>query len=209
MTRPATRRSRLSAEERKASIVAAATGVFAEAGYQRGTMSEVARRVGVSEPVVFQNFGSKAAVFAAVLEEAAARVTAGMRERVDATGSVGAWLAELLGPGHLGHVHARDPHDVLFADAMSQVTEPVVAEAIRRAHRAVAQTLVDLLARGQAEGDVRRDLDPETGAWWLLSMFASRGILTAAMPDSRRHEVQLGALTLEALTGRAPSSRGA
>jgi AcrR family transcriptional regulator len=205
VTRPATRRSRLSAEERRASIVAAATEVFSEVGYQRGTMSEVARRVGVSEPVIFQNFGSKAAVFAAVLDEAAMRIIAAMHERVDADRSVGAWLAELLAPEHLSRHHARDPHAVLFADAMSHATEPAVVEAIRRAHRTVARTVTDLLAHGQADGDIRRDLDPETGAWWLISLLASRGIRSTAMPDRSRQEAQLGAMTLEALTGRATS----
>jgi AcrR family transcriptional regulator len=205
VTRPATRRSRLSAEERRASIIAAATEVFSEVGYQRGTMSEVARRVGVSEPVIFQNFGSKAAVFAAVLDEAAMRIIAAMHERVDANRSVSAWLAELLAPEHLSRHHARDPHAVLFADAMSHATEPAVVEAIHRAHRTVARTVTDLLARGQADGDIRRDLDPETGAWWLISLLASRGIRTAAMPDRSRQEAQLGAMTLEALTGRATS----
>ncbi len=74
-------RSRLSAADRRASIVAAATQVFSEVGYQRGTMSEVARRVGVSEPVIFQNFGSKAALFAAVIDNAAGQLSTAMREQ--------------------------------------------------------------------------------------------------------------------------------
>jgi AcrR family transcriptional regulator len=173
-------------------------------------MSEVARRVGVSEPVVFQNFGSKAAVFAAVLEQAARQVSAAMRERAAANRSVGAWLAELLAPEHLRRVHARGTHGVLFADAMAHTTQPQVKDAIRRAHRTVARTLAELLARGQAEGSVRPDLDPRTAAWWLLSFLASQGFRSAAMPDRGRLEAQLGAMTLQALTTgqrpRAPSS---
>jgi AcrR family transcriptional regulator len=204
------RRSRLSATERRASIVAAATQVFSETGYQRGTMSEVARRVGVSEPVIFQNFGSKAAVFAAVLDQAAEQVSAAMRERAAANRSVGAWLAELLAPEHLHRLHAPGTHGVLFADTMAHTTQPQVKEAIRRAHRTVARTLADLLARGQADGSVRPDLDPRTAAWWLLSFLASQGFRSAAMPDRSRLEAQLGTMTLQALTTgqhpRAPAS---
>lgn len=194
------RRRRLSAEERRASIVAAATDVFSEAGYERGTMSEVARRIGVSEPVVFQNFGSKAAVFVAVLEQATARMTAAIQERAAANGSVGAWLTELLSPEHLTRAHSRDTHAVLFAEAMSVASEPQVTQAIRRAHRTLARTIADLLARGQAEGSVRRELDPEAAAWWLLSLLASQGFRSATMPNRARNEAQLGALTLEMLT---------
>jgi AcrR family transcriptional regulator len=193
------RRKRLSAEQRRASIVAAATDVFSEVGYRRGTMAEVARRVGVSEPVIFQNFGSKAAVFAAVLERATGRMSAAVQDRVAANGSVGAWLAELLAPGHLGRAHARDAHAVLFADAMSVTTEPEVREAIRQAHRKLARTIADLLARGQAEGSVRPNLDPQAAAWWLLSLLASQGFRSATMPDRRRLEAELGAITLRTL----------
>src|SRR5579859_5911224 len=66
------RRTRLSAAERRETILRAAAEVFAEAGYSAAKVSDVAARVGVSEPVVFQNFGSKAALFSAVVERAAA-----------------------------------------------------------------------------------------------------------------------------------------
>jgi AcrR family transcriptional regulator len=202
------RRRRLSAEERRASIVAAATEVFSKAGYQRGTMGEVARRVGVSEPVIFQNFGSKAAVFGAVLEQATGRIRAAVQDRAAATGSVGAWLAEFLAPEHLSRAHARDTHAVLFADAISVTTEPEIREAIRRAHRILARTIAELLARGQAESSVRRDLDPRAAAWWLLSLLASEGFRAATMPDRRRLEAQLGALTLQTLTtDRTPDTK--
>jgi AcrR family transcriptional regulator len=128
-------------------------------------MAEVARRLGVSEPVIFQNFGSKAAVFAAVVEDATGQLTAAMRERAVAHRSIGAWLAELLSPDQRHEVHARHSQDVLFADAVPHGVESPVTEAIRGAHHALAQTLAELLARGRADDSVREDLDPEVGAW--------------------------------------------
>jgi AcrR family transcriptional regulator len=197
---PTKRRRRLSGAERRASIVVAATEVFAELGYQRGTMSEVARRVGVSEPVVFQNFGSKAAVFAAVLDEAAERMSAAMRGHVAENGSVAAWLEELLAPHRLPGVHAHGAVGALFADAMSLTAEPQVAGAARLAHGRIAGTLADLIARGQAEGGIRPDLDAEASSWWLLSFLASKDFRTATMPDCERLESQIGAMTLKMLT---------
>ena len=207
MARPATHvdhrsrsRSRLSAQERKASILVAATEVFSELGYQRGTMAEVARRVGVSEPVIFQKFGSKAALFAAVLDEATAQMIAAMQERAAVHESVGAWLTEFVAPDHLAHMHGRRTHHVLFTDAVAQTTEQVVKKAIRRTHRTVAAALADLLARGQAEGSVRHDLDPQASAWWLLSFLATRAFRAAMTPDGGHLETQLAAMTLRALT---------
>ena len=166
-------------------------------------MSEVARRVGVTEPVIFQNFGSKAAVFAAVLEAAAERTSAAMEERVAATGSVAAWLRELLAPEHLQRVHVRGEVGVLFTDAMSLTADPVIADAARRAHGLIVPTLTSLLARGKREGELRPDLEPETAAWWLLSLLASQGFRRAATPgpDGDRVEAQLAEMTFKTLTG--------
>ena len=49
-------------------IEAAATEVFAERGYQAATIDEIARRSGVSAPVVYDHFESKADLHARLLE---------------------------------------------------------------------------------------------------------------------------------------------
>ncbi|MER5635574.1 TetR/AcrR family transcriptional regulator [Kitasatospora sp. NPDC002227] len=192
-------RARLKPADRQALILAAATEVFSEVGYQRGKMSEVARRVGVSEPVVFQNFGSKAAVFAAVLDHAAERLGQALREQAGQSPDVGSWLAGFLAPEHLTQVHARGTLGVLFADAMTIAAEPVVLEAARRANQAIAATLADLLAQGQRDGSIRPDLEAEAGAWWLISLLASQRFRFAVAPEPARWEGELGALALEAL----------
>ncbi|WP_354641074.1 TetR/AcrR family transcriptional regulator [Kitasatospora camelliae] len=56
---------RMSAEERRESVIRAAMVEFARAGY-RGTSTEaIARRVGVSQPYLFRLFPSKQAIFEA------------------------------------------------------------------------------------------------------------------------------------------------
>lgn len=59
---------RMSAEERRESVIRAAMIEFARSGY-RGTSTEtIARRVGVSQPYLFRLFPSKQAIFAAAAE---------------------------------------------------------------------------------------------------------------------------------------------
>jgi AcrR family transcriptional regulator len=53
---------------RRGVIEAAATQVFAERGYQAATIDEIARRSGVSAPVVYDHFESKADLHARLLE---------------------------------------------------------------------------------------------------------------------------------------------
>jgi AcrR family transcriptional regulator len=54
--------------ERREVIEVAATEVFAEHGYQAATIDEIARRSGVSAPVVYDHFASKADLHARLLE---------------------------------------------------------------------------------------------------------------------------------------------
>src|SRR5215470_11770078 len=101
-TAPA-RRARLPAEQRRESILDAATEVFAAAGYRAGKVADVAARVGVTEPVIFQNFGTKAALFAAVLERAAAEIRASLDDLIVAFGSPSGLLEHVLAPAAHGH----------------------------------------------------------------------------------------------------------
>jgi AcrR family transcriptional regulator len=192
----------MSADERRASILAAATEVFAEYGYQRGKVSEVAARVGVTEPVVFQNFKSKAALFATVVEQAAERMCAQLAGAAASGVSVSVLLAGLTSPAHLDQLHARGSLGVLFADSVAATAEPAVAEAGRVAVRRIAQALADLLRQGQAAGELRVSVDADAAAWLLISLISARPLRLAALPSDARErlERELAAMATGLLT---------
>lgn len=204
-------RTRLPAAERRETILRAAAEVFAQAGYRAGKVSDVAARVGVTEPVIFQNFGSKAALFAAVLTRAAAEVRASLDDLAADFGSASGLLAHLLSPsahGQTGHGtadsaarHADAEHGaaygVLFADAAALAADPELAEPAREAFRAVAAHLADLVRRAQADGSAHPDADPDAAAWLLLSVRSARRLRAAAMPADL--EPTVATLALRAL----------
>jgi AcrR family transcriptional regulator len=64
----------MSAEERRDAIVAAATEEFAIDGLVGASTEAIARRVGVSQPYVFQLFGTKKELFIAVVRRGFARI---------------------------------------------------------------------------------------------------------------------------------------
>src|SRR5690242_15388083 len=88
----AAKRTRLPAAERRETILRAAAEVFAQAGYRAGKVSDVAARVGVTEPVIFQNFGSKAALFAAVVDRVPGHVQSELVRLAALPGSAAALL---------------------------------------------------------------------------------------------------------------------
>ncbi|HEV7772065.1 MAG TPA: TetR/AcrR family transcriptional regulator [Conexibacter sp.] len=77
-------RRRLPAAERRELIEQAATRVFAEHGYAGASIDEIARRSGVSPPVVYDHFTSKLALFTRLLERTRDELLA-------------MWVAELAG----------------------------------------------------------------------------------------------------------------
>jgi AcrR family transcriptional regulator len=192
-------RTRMPAAERRASILTAATEVFSETGYQRGKVSEIAKRVGVTEPVVFQNFGSKSALYRAALEHATAAVSALLTQAADAGRPVPEVLAAFLDPAHMDRFHQPGSHGFLFADAAALAHDPAVGEALRRVHQHFAQTVADLLHRGQIAGDIRNDIAPHTAAWWLISLLAGRAFRAAVVPDQAKVEAELTQMALRSL----------
>ena len=69
---------------RERQIVALAEELFTERGYQGASMDELARRAGVTKPVVYELFGSKDGLFRACLERSADRLATLVAEAVRA-----------------------------------------------------------------------------------------------------------------------------
>ncbi|MGK5691551.1 TetR/AcrR family transcriptional regulator [Streptomyces sp. URMC 128] len=63
--------ARMSAEERRESVIRAAMTEFARGGYHGTSTEAIARRVGVSQPYLFRLFPSKKAIFLAAAERCA------------------------------------------------------------------------------------------------------------------------------------------
>ena len=73
--------TRLSAEERRDEIVAAAMTEFAETGYAGTSTEAIARRSGVSQPYLFQLFGTKKDLFIAAVRHGFGRTRTRLRGR--------------------------------------------------------------------------------------------------------------------------------
>jgi AcrR family transcriptional regulator len=179
------RRTRLTAGQRRETILTAATEVFAASGYRAGKVSDVAARIGVTEPVIFQNFGSKAALFAAVLDRLADDVRASLDALTEQHESAASVLAHVLSPGDGGAPHGPShgpgAHRMLFADAAGLIADPEAGQVAARVARAVADHLADLVRRGQGDGSVRADVDPAAAAWLVLSVLSTRPLRAEAM----------------------------
>jgi AcrR family transcriptional regulator len=77
-----TARKRMPAAERREVIVRTATELFAERGYDGASIDEIARRAGVSAPVIYDHFASKQKLYEHLLERTRDELLAVWREHL-------------------------------------------------------------------------------------------------------------------------------
>jgi AcrR family transcriptional regulator len=75
-------RTRMTADDRRESILEAATTVFGERGYVGATTDQIAQAAGISQAYVVRMFGSKERLFIEAGQRAATRVAARFREAI-------------------------------------------------------------------------------------------------------------------------------
>jgi AcrR family transcriptional regulator len=151
------RSPRQSADERRAAIVTAGVDEFAARGLAGASTDAIARRAGVSQPYVFQLFGTKKDLFIAVLrhgfertriafEDAADRFERGDRFGVDCDsplGAMGQAYIQLLADRTLLLVQLQ-----AYAACSDSDVRAAVGEEFGRLHRYVADR------SGASAGDV-------------------------------------------------------
>ena len=137
-------------------------------------MSDVAARVGVTEPVIFQNFGTKAELFAAALERVSRDAASYLSAMADEYPTIHGWLRHLLAAEHLDRLHTAPMFGVLIADAHRLHSEASIGGALHRCVTRVAEAIAAILRRGQIEGSIRNDASPTTLAWLVVSLIQAR-----------------------------------
>src|SRR3954452_21156665 len=63
-------RRRMRRDDRTRQLLEVAEAVISERGFQSASMDEIADRAGITKPVLYDHFGSKDGLFAAVIESA-------------------------------------------------------------------------------------------------------------------------------------------
>jgi AcrR family transcriptional regulator len=145
------RHGRVPADLRRAHIVAIAFGLFSERSFDEVSMDELARRAGVSKPVVYGLVGDKESVFRSCVELAAfalgERVRGAMRAETEAEACLRAGARaffELVAEGGPGW-------DRLLAKQGGPATAELQT-ARRRQAEVVAELLGELFDRERPEG---------------------------------------------------------
>jgi len=141
-------------------ILAVARAEFAEKGLSGARIDEIAEKTSTSKRMIYYHFGSKEALYRAVLEEA----YNGIRETETALASEEMSAEEALAGNtrltfDYHHAHPQFVR-LVMNENMHMGAYIGDVEGIERRNESVIRVLGDIIARGIAEGVFRDDLDP-------------------------------------------------
>jgi AcrR family transcriptional regulator len=165
-------RPRMAAEQRRQCVVGAACRVFAKSSYSGATTAEIARKSGVTEPVLYRHFSSKRDLYLACLDAAWAHVR---RLWEDALAKEPDPRLQLAAMGR-AYVHLQRTGDKimlsdLWIQALTEASEdPKIRRYLRDQVREVHDFVAVKIRQAQEAGGVKRDRDPDAEAWIFISL---------------------------------------
>jgi AcrR family transcriptional regulator len=160
---------RMAAAGRRLHLIETAIRLFTEGSYRGTTTAEIARAAGVSEPIIYRHFASKRELYFAALEHVWAK-TRESWERALATSPDACAAVEAIGKGHVSVRSPKLQLAELWVQALSEASEdPELKRHLRRHMREVHDFVADLVRRGQEEGAIAAERDPDAEAWIMLA----------------------------------------
>ncbi|SNS18063.1 transcriptional regulator, TetR family [Sphingomonas laterariae] len=163
-------------------VIAQAARSFWESGFAACDVEALTRSAGVNRHSLYKAFGGKIGLFHAALGHYLASVAApylAILEAGEGVDDVAAYFERATGATH-GDGEGYDRRGCLIVNTITEMgrSDPDVAAIVDGYHERIERAFAGLIARGQAGGTIRADLDPVATARWLF--VTSQGLSVAA-----------------------------
>lgn len=194
-------------DESERRLLDATARVVAEQGVSAATFEAIGRSAGYSRGLATQKFGSKDGLIEALItdlhEQQNAFLTA---HHIADLGGLDAVLAYVdLYLRHLGDGEATRAYFMLMADAVADASS--LRAAFARSHERVKGRLAGLVARGQAEGGIRSELDPQAAALMVGGLLLGLSVQWLVDPDTDLDAIRQTSLDTLKLAFATPRDR--
>ena len=176
-------------DERWASILAAATTVFRELGYEKATLEDIANEVGINRATLYYYVGTKEELLVALLAEPIEMV----RTRLEEDAAADMPAPQKLAAALTGYVRTLDEHPELFiflSENVHAVMSGPEADALRVNADRYGVVLTQVIRDGAAAGEFRSDVDPQVAVLAILGMF--NWMHRWYRPGGRRSLIEIG-----------------
>jgi AcrR family transcriptional regulator len=163
--------TRLPAAERRAVVVETACRIFAKGSYRGSTTAQIARELGVTEPVLYRHFASKRELYLACLDAVWERVRDLWEKALAREPDSSNWI-KAIGKAYLeARAAARIVLVDLWIQALTEAADdPEIRKALREQVREVHDFVADVIRRGQEQGGILAERDAEAEAWIFISL---------------------------------------
>lgn len=193
-------------DESGRSLLEAAVEVVAEQGVSAATFESIGRRAGYSRGLATQRFGSKQKLIEAVINHLHERQEAALAEnRIDGMPGLEALLAYV--DLYLRILSLKGEGRAYFMLLSAAVADAApLREGFAAEHARVERQLEALVLRGQAEGDIRREIDADAAALMIGSLLLGLSMQLLVDPNMNLdpiRETSLATLRLSFGTPRA------
>jgi AcrR family transcriptional regulator len=160
---------RMAAADRRLHLVETALRLFTDGSYHGTTTAEIARAAGVSEPILYRHFASKRDLYLAALEHVWARTRERWERALDEASDACAAI-EAIGKGHVSVRSPKLQLAELWVQALGEASEdPELKRHLRSHMREVHDFVANLVRRGQEQGAIAEERDPDSEAWIMLA----------------------------------------
>jgi len=162
---------RLLPEDKRRQVFAAAADEFADSGYSGASMNRLVRRAGISKGSLFHYFGTKGALFDALVDAAFGEVKALLRGVRDGSrGLPPAERLERLLEAGFAFIERRPRLARIYFRLLQSGDAPLGRRRLDELGRRSRRFLQELVAEAQAAGEADPALDAERTAWLLDAM---------------------------------------
>jgi AcrR family transcriptional regulator len=163
--------TRLSGPERRAAVVETACRIFAQGSYHGSTTAQIAREMGVTEPVLYRHFASKRELYLACLDTVWERVRLLWEKAIEREQEPANWI-KAIGKAYLeARASARIVLVDLWIQALTEAADdPEIRRALRGQVREVHEFVAGVIRRAQAEGGILPGRDADAEAWIFISL---------------------------------------
>lgn len=160
---------------RQKEIIEATLELLAENGTQNLTTARIADRVGISEAALYRHFDGKFDIIGSTIEFVGTR----MRREVSTTPETESAMEELKGV-FLRHLEYIEEHPgnarLLFSDDI-HFDDEKLRDLLSEVIEGRKEYIQKIIEKGQDQGEVRTDVDPEGAALMFIGLIQSKVLL--------------------------------
>lgn len=161
---------RLKATDRRKQLMAVATKLFSQRGYDATTTAAIATAAGITEPVLYRHFENKRDLFIDVLRACTDVLTSYWQAAAVTPVSAAEQIRLIASSVHDGLPEISDAQRLVYGAAATSC-DPEVRAVLKEHAERFLEVGRKVVKSGQSSGEFRSDFDSDTMVWAIINLY--------------------------------------